>query len=484
MKPNQTNHPSPHLLFFSDDQLHELHLKTLEVLERVGVAVDEEEALQLLGDGGAFVDGNRVRIPSWMVEEAIRTAPPRIVLANREGDRSVILEKNQVNYGLGSDMPYTLDPFTGERRASLKQDVVNAAMVVDVLEHIDFIMSMAIATDTPEKTSDLHQFQAMVVNSKKPIVFTAHHRQALLDIIEMATVICGDKKRLQRLPFLACYSEPISPLRHAPEGTQKLLTCAEHRIPIIYTPGLMSGATGPVTLAGALITANAELLSGLVIHQLKEKGAPFIYGGVATVMDMQTTIFSYGSPDFHLNNLVLTQLSQKYQLPVFSTGGCTDSPILDNQASIEATYSLLLTGLIGANLIHDVGYLEAGLTQSLASIVICDETISIVKRLIKGYAVNEETLAMDVIEEVGPGGEFLTHPHTLKHFSQEHWRPKLICRNRYDEWAAKGKKSMQDRANEVVQKIIQGESNSLLKPDIQQELQQIIAKAEARTNTK
>lgn len=330
MKPNQTIFSSPHLHFFSEDQLHELHLKTLEVLERVGVKVDEKEALDLLGDGGAFIDGNRARIPSWMVEEAIRTSPPRVVLASREGERNVILEKNSVNYGLGSDMPYTLDPFTGERRASLKQDVVNVALVVEAMENIDFIMSMAIATDTPEKTSDLHQFQAMVTHTKKPIVFTAHHRQALLDIIEMATVICGDKKTLERLPFLACYSEPISPLRHAPEGTQKLLTCAEHKIPIIYTPGLMSGATGPVTLAGAVITANAELLSGLVIHQLKSKGAPFIYGGVATIMDMRTTIFSYGSPDFHLNNLVLTQLSQKYQLPVFSTGGCSDSPILDN----------------------------------------------------------------------------------------------------------------------------------------------------------
>lgn len=475
MKANQTVFTSPHLQFFSEDQITELHLKTLEVLERVGVKIDEPEAVELLDGAGAYVEGDRVRIPSYLVEEAIRNAPPRVVLANRDGKRSLYLEKNQPYFGPGSDLPYTIDTYTGERRHTTKQDVANASVIVENLSNIDFMMSMGIATDMPAATSDLHQFDAMVANTKKPIVFTAHHRQGLLDIIEMASIVAGSEDKLRQNPFIACYSEPISPLRHSPEGTQKLLTCAEKGIPIVYTPGLMAGATGPVTLAGAVITANAELLSGLVIHQLKCKGAPFIYGGVATIMDMKTTLLPYGSPEWHMNSLVLTQLAQRYQLPVFSTGGCSDSPVLDNQASIEATYTLLLAGLSGANLIHDVGYLEAGLTQSLASLVICDETISLVRRILRGYVINEETVAMDVIEEVGPGGEFITHPHTLKHFSTELWNPRVISRDRYDQWQAKGAQTMAERANQVAKQILEGENQGELNEAVKKELQQFLA---------
>lgn len=483
-KPNQSTFASPHLKFFSDDQIEDLHLRTLELLERVGVQVDEPEALNLLKEAGAFVKGKRVFIPSWLVEKALRSSPNRIVLSNREGKRELYLEKNQPYYGLGSDMPYTIDIFSGERRRSLKQDVSNAAWLAEKLENIDFVMSMAIACDTPEEVSDLHQFEAMMVNSKKPIVFTAHHRQGLLDIIEMASIIKGGKEELRYAPFLACYSEPISPLRHSPEGTEKLLTCSEYGIPVIYTPGLMAGATGPVTLAGAVVTANAELLSGLVIHQLKKEGAPFIYGGVATIMDMKTTIFSYGSPDFNMNNLVLTQLSQKYQLPIFSTGGCSDSPILDNQASIEATYGLLLTGLSGANLIHDVGYLEAGLTQSLESMAICNEIISLVRWILRSYKIDDETVPMDLIEEIGPGGEFLTHQHTARHFSSQFWQPKLIQRDRYDTWKAKGGKTMKERANEEVKKLLQEENPSILDPKMQKELSDFLLSAEKRYREK
>lgn len=478
MKPNQTFCMSPQLKLFSDDQLETIHLNTLEVLERIGVNVDDADALSLLADGGAFVDGKRVRIPSWMVEKALRSAPPRVVLGGRDGKRRLFLENNNPYFGLGSDMPYTIDTYSGERRDSRKDDVVNAAIVAQNLENIDFVMSMAIAKDTSAATSDLHQFEAMVSHTEKPIVFTAHHKQGLKDIHQMAVTVLGSEDLFRRNPFIACYSEPISPLRHCPEGTEKLLCCAELGIPIIYTPGLMSGATGPVTLAGAVVTANAELLSGIVIHQLKKEGAPFIYGGVATIMDMRSTIFSYGAPDFHLNNMVLAQMAKKYRLPVFSTGGCSDSPVLDQQAALEAAYSLVLTAFSGANLIHDVGYLEAGLTQSLASMVICNEMIAIVRRLIKGYELNQETIALDVIEEVGPGGEFLTHSHTAKYFKTEHWSPNLIVRDRYDIWKEKGGLDMGERANKKVKEIIEQQKEATLEPKLRAELNNLIAARE------
>lgn len=481
LKPNTSAFLSPHLRFFGDDQLDQIHFATLEILERVGVQVDEPEALELLATGGAFVEGNRARIPSWMVEDAVRTAPSRVALANRDGKRTLFLEKNQPYFGPGSDLPYTIDIYTGRRRHTLKSDVENAAKVADALPNIDFMMSLGIATDVPAAVSDLHQFEAMVTYTKKPVIFTAHHRQGLLDILEMAAVVAGSMTALRQNPFVVCYAEPISPLHHSPEGTQKLLTCAERGIPVVYTPGLMAGATGPVTLAGAVATANAELLSGLVIHQLKKKGAPFIYGGVATIMDMKTTLLPYGSPEWHMNSVVLTQLSRKYGLPVFSTGGCTDSCALDGQAAIEMTYSLLLAGLSGANLIHDVGYLEAGLTQSLTALVMCDEIIDLVRRIIRSYEINPETLAVDVVEEVGPSGHFVTHEHTNRYFRQELWMPRLFDRRRWAEWSANGSKTLEDRAAEVARQILERSQEQALGGAVAAEMKTIIAAAERRS---
>jgi len=458
-KPNQINFASPNLQFFSEDQLEEIHLKTLELLECVGVLIDKPEAVDLLKGAGAYVREDRVRIPSWLVEEAIRTAPPRIVLANREGERDLFLEKNQPYFGLGSDLPYTIDHETGERRDSQKEDVVNASMVAEQLENIDFMMSMAIAKDTPEKISDIHQFEAMMLNTTMPIVTTAHNEENLRRIIELSEILRGGEQALKENPYFACYAEPISPLRHAPEGTSKLLACSEKSIPILYTPAVMGGAASPVTLAGSVVIANAELLSGLVIHQLKNKGAPFIYGGAATIMDMKTTVASYGAPELHMNSVVLTQLSQKYELPMFSTGGCTDSCVLDNQASIEATYSLFVAGLSGANLIHDVGYIDSGLTQSLTSMVINNETIAMVKRFIRGYEVNSETVPLDLIADVGPGGEFLTEEHTAKFFKEAHWTPELLSRDNHNIWQDKGAKTMKERAERVVTNILSQDEN-------------------------
>jgi len=480
LRTNSSSYLSPQFSLLSNDQLEQIHLASLEILDSVGVQVDEPEALELLGRGGAFVDGDRVKIPAWMVQDALASAPARVVLSNSKGERSLFLEKNRPYFGTGSDLPYTIDTYTGKKRYSTKKDVENAALVVDALPNIDFVMSMGIAADVPASVSDLRQFEAMVTCTSKPIVFTSHHRQGLLDILEMSAVIVGGKANLQQNPFLACYSEPISPLRHTIDGTQKLLTCAEWGIPVIYTPGLMAGATGPVTLAGAVAVANAELLSGLVIHQLKKRGAPFIYGGTATIMDMRTTLLSYAAPEMHLNQVVITQLGQKYNLPIFGIGGCSDSPILDEQATAEAMYTLLLAGLSGANLIHDVGYVGSGLILSLASIVINDELVSMVRRTLRSYEVNEESLALSVIAQVGPGGEFVTHEHTLRHFKEELWLPRLIERRKYEEWHDGGSRTLAERANEVVKQLLSGAEKKALPDDVCQELQKIIKFAEKR----
>lgn len=476
MRSNYIINRTPQFKLLSEDQLKEIHLATLSVLEQTGVEVLEDESLELLKNAGADISGTRVCIPQHLVEEAIQSAPQKVTLWTRDGKKPMILEDHRTYYGTGSDCPNIIDPYTGERRKFTKQDIANAMKICDYLPNIDFVMSMGFISDVPPEVYDKHQFATMILNTVKPIIFTANDKSGLADIIEIAKIVVGSEEELVRKPILGLYAEPISPLRHPKTSLEKLLLAAEKRIPVVYTPAPMSGATAPVTLAGTLVSGNAELLSGLVIHQLKQKGAPFIYGGVFTIMDMATTIFSYAAPEFHLLHTAHTELAHYYKLPVFSTAGCSDSKTLDQQAGIEAGLSCLMTSLCGANLVHDVGYIEYGLTSSYEMLVMSDEIISMVKRIMRSIEINEDTLAVDLIGRIGPGGHFLTDDHTLKYFKKEHWRPNLFDRTKYEVWKTDGKKTLGDKLNTKVKQILETHTPEPVEKDLQEKISKIINK--------
>ncbi len=468
----------PKLNFLSQDEIYELHLASLEILERTGVSVFEEESLSLLKKAGAKISGkNRVRIPSYLVNQALQSAPPRIAIADRDGKRCMFLEDHKVYYGTGSDCPMIIDPISRERRKSVIKDVENAALICDYLSNIDFVMSFGLASDVPQPISDRYQFKAMVSHTEKPIVFIAWDKKGLSDIVDMASMVAGSLENLQQNPFIILYCEVISPLKHAREPLEKLLFCAEKNIPIIYTTGGMAGATMPVTLAGALAVANAEILSALVIHQLKKPGAPFIYGGTLTIFDMKTMRFSNGAPEFFICNAALTEMANYYHLPMWGAAGLSDAKSFDQQAGIEAAYTILMTALSGTNLVHDIGYLESSTTGSYEMVVACDEIIGMIGHILKGIEVTPESLALDVIDEVGPGGSYLAHEHTVKHFRNELWFPQLIDRSNYQAWVKAGEKSLGARANSKVNKILREYSPQPLSPPIKKELETILRKA-------
>jgi trimethylamine--corrinoid protein Co-methyltransferase len=439
----------------SHDQFEEIHFATLEVLDRVGVNVFDEEALKLLKDAGARVNGHLVHIPAWMVQDALASAPCRVPICNRNGERAMFLEKGRSYYGTGSDTPYTVDIYTGERRIATKQDVVNSAIISDCLSNVDFIMSLALASDVPTIDSYIHQFEAMVLNSTKPIVYTAENRRDLEIIVKMAETIAGGAEELAANPFIILYDEPSSPLQHSEDAVQKFLYLAEKRLPVIYIPAVMMGATGPVTAAGAIVVANSETLSGLVIHQLKAKGAPFIYGGGVPPLDMRTSICSYAAPEEHLNCATMVRMAQYYNLPVFTTAGCSDSQLFDQQAGMEAGFNLLASTLAGGNLIHDLGYIGAGMTSSMEMLVLCNETVGMAKHFLRGIEITPETLALDVIAAVGPGGNYFTEKHTFANFKNHLWFPELLNRHAYDNWNQAGALTFEQKANQKVQHILQ-----------------------------
>lgn len=454
-------------------QIEHLHLATLDILEQIGVKVYEPEALELLNNAGARVSGNLVKIPPWMVQQALQTAPCKIVIYDRSGRRAMTLEKDRIYFGTGSDTPYIIDLDTGQRREAVKQDTINATIVTDALENIDFVMSFARASDVPGGRSDRHHFEAMILNSTKPIIFDAHDRQGLLDIIEMAALPSGSINNLVEKPSVIHFTQPSSPLSHSRSALEKLLTAAEKRIPVVYAPAVMCGATGPVTTAGAIAQANAETLSGLVMHQLKSKGAPFIYGGGTPSLNMITTVCSYGDPQSIVGWISLVELSNYYNLPNFTLAGCTDAQVFDQQAAFEAGLSLLMAGLAGGNLIHDLGYVGAGLTCSLEYLVLCNEGAGAVKYMLRGVEVNPGTLALDVIENVGPGGHFLTEQHTLDHFRSQMHFTKMFNRNTFGNWQAAGSKSFGESANAVIKEILQWHEVPALSIEIEKAIKEL-----------
>jgi trimethylamine--corrinoid protein Co-methyltransferase len=295
----------------------------------------------------------------------------------------------------------------------------------------------------------------------------------------MAEAVAGGAEALQRSPFCALYTEPISPLTLGVEATQKLMYMAEKGLPTIFTPGLITGANGPVTIAGGLVQGNAEMLAGFVLAQLLREGTPLVYGGGILPIDMRTTLMSYASPEFMQGVCALKDIARHYRLPMFHFAGCSDAKTFDQQASLEGALSVLLSALNGGNLVHDVGYIDNGLTTSYQQLVVMDEVVGMVARFMGGIEVSEETMALDVIDRVGPGGHFLGDDHTYRHF-RENWFPTLLDRTNYDNWAEQGRLTLGDRAAARARQLLEEHRPEPLPAGVAERLAAIVARAEER----
>ncbi len=471
LQSNYTSFDTPHFRKLSDDQVERLHHASLEILDRTGVCLFEPEALDLLKRKGLPIeDGNRVRIPPGLVEWALSIAPKRTVLCNRHGQRVMPLERNNVFYGPGSDCPNVIDLQTGQRRPGTLQDIVDASRVCDALPNIDFLMSFCIAADLPQATADRQQMRAMLMSSSKPILFVTTEFDGCVDAIKMAEAVMGGAEALRRNPICACYINVTHPMRHNQEALQKLLFLAGKGLPTTYTPVVLRGATGPVTAAGAIALANAGELAGLVLAQLKREGAPIILtGGVNDMLDMRTTVDAYADPT---NRVMLVELAHRYGLPIFGLTGCSDSKLPDEQAAAEAAFSILLETLAGAQMAHDVGYLEGGMCNSIEQIVICDELIGYTKHFMRPLEINDETLALDLIDEIGPDGNYLSCDHTRKHYKED-WYPKLFDRKNFEDWQRTGSKTLRQRAHEKALKLLETHRPEPLPAEVQARLDEI-----------
>jgi len=471
--------PSYHLL--TADQIKAIHTATLELLETVGVDVHHDAARQMLADAGCrLLEDHRVQIPSRLVEAAIQSAPSRVSIYDRLGNEAMRLEGRRVHYGLGTDLVQTYDLETGQLRPSLLKDVAVSAHISDALEHIDFIGSYALPGDCPANLMYIDSFKTELENSVKPIFYTAAGLEDITYINAMAAAVVGGESALREKPIHIHYAEPLSPLTHSYGAVQKLLFCADNHIPVNYTPGMMSGASAPVTLAGAVTMGNAEALSGLVMHQLRAKGAPIISGFGMSTMDMRTSACIYGCPEYRLALSACADLYHYYGLPMWGTAGVSDANCLDQQAGMEWSLSIMVDAMNGANLVHDIGYLGQGLIGHPGGLVMCNEIISYVKRFVRGFELDDAHIGLDVIREVGPGGEFISTEQTMTMFKTEHWLPDQCNRDNLDTWMSKGRQDWAARCMQKARELLQSHSPVPLNDTAAAALAEIRREAEAK----
>jgi trimethylamine--corrinoid protein Co-methyltransferase len=482
MRVNQQANQTVQFRLLSEDQLEEIKRAALHLLEYIGLDVHNAEARALLAGAGAWVDGVRVRLPSHMVEKALASAPRSFTVFSREGDpkKDIHIGPGRFYYGPGPTCPNFMDPRTGEVRKYTRADARAVATVCDALPNVDFVESLGTIGDIPYELADTYEFAEMIACTGKPIVAWSYTEEGCREIHQIAIAVAGGEDAFMRRPNYIFYCEPLSPLVSSEEAVDKVLYCAKHRIPLIFTPCVIGGGTGPCTMAAIIAQAAAESWLGMVLSQLLRPGTPFCMGGVVSSMDMKDMILAYGAPELSLLQAGLTELAHYVGLPLWTTGGCTDSKVVDEQAALEGALSVLFAGLSGGDLCHDVGYIESAMTGSLQQLVMMDEVISYAKRIMRGIEVTRETLAVDVIDRVGPGGNFLTDDHTLHHFKSEFWFPRLIDRNRRERWEEKGRTRMAERAQARIIEIVDSHRPAPLSAAAQQRIKEVLAGADAR----
>lgn len=466
------NYRSTQFRSLSEDQLTLLHEASLEIMAHTGMRFFSEEALSLFKQGGAQISaGNRVCIPPHLVEWALQTAPKNITIYDQTGQRAMNLGGYRSYFGAGSDCMHIYDLDSGQRRQAVLEDVVNGVRLVDALPNLDFVMSMYLPSDVPEERYERQQMAVMLQESTKPIVFVGIEANSTVLAIKMAEIVAGGLEPLQRYPFVVNYVNAVSAFQHNAESLGRLLYAAERNIPSIYAPGNSRGITAPITVAGALALGNAGQLAGLVLTQLKRAGSPFLRSHPSgATMDLRSMVSIYASPDAGPYGW---DLAHYYGIPTFGMAGCSDAKIFDAQAAAEATLTLYENAISGANLIHDVGYLDSAMTGSLELVLFSSEVIGWLRRYLQKIEINEETLALDLIHKIGPDAHFLEAEHTFKHVYED-WQPTLFDRLDFQRWEERGSTTLQDRANQRVKAILENHRAEPLPGDIVQKLNTIV----------
>lgn len=466
----------------TDRQKDKILDAAMNILENTGCDIYYDKAIELLASNGCRTEGKRVYIPKELVKKCIASAPKAIQMYDRNGKESMNLTGRNVYFGAGPTCCFFRDPYTGERRKPQKQDAANAAKVTDALPNMDYAMSLCMIADQTPTLADVHELDAMIRNTTKPICTWAFNAKNLEFMMKMCAEVAGGEDKLAEKPFVIVYSEPTSPMKHTKDALEKVFVTTKYGVPTLYTPGMILGGTSPVTIAGSLAVGFADTFVGLVINQLLKPGAPFLSGTSGTPLDMTTMQTPYGDPVTSLLLGASNEILQYIGIPSFDMAGSTESKVVDAQAGIEAAFQVMISLLTGGNLVHDCGFMDIGQLGSLTMLCVCDEIVGLAKRYTDGIEIDDDRIGLEYIDEVGPGGNFLSSEHTMEYFKDEFYFPDLIERRVYEQWENDGALTMEQRADRKVLEILESHEPEPLSAELEEKLDKLVAEAEASVN--
>ncbi len=466
-------------LLSSQEQDH-IHQASLDILENVGLAILDAEALAILDGAGAKVDAakKRVRFPTGMVLSALEHAPKEIKLYGRDPSQVIHLREGNVYYSTSGYAVQFLDPATRQRKEITQADLAWITRLADGLDQVDIYALMGTPADVPSETNDRYQLAIALENTTKHIWNTAYGKEGVEDALRLAEIVRGSREALRQYPLFTLDLTTLSPLQLDERQASTMVAGARAGLPIGVSPGPIGGATSPVTLAGTLTQANAEFLGALALCQAVQPGAAVIYTQWTRSLDMARGAVEMGGPEFSLLRVATAEMARYYHLPSRGGGLMTDAKAADAQMGAEKMLNCLMASLAGLNVVAGVGQTDFINTVRPDQMLIDNEIISLVKHMRRGIKVTDESMALDVIEAVGPGGNYLTTDHTVRSFRQELWFPKLFDRRVWSVWEADGAQDISERA---LQKALTNQHTPPpLDPAVRQGIWQVIHEADRR----
>jgi trimethylamine--corrinoid protein Co-methyltransferase len=467
----------------SPAEVEQIDAASMNILESVGLRVDLKRARDAFGEAGAHVDeaARSVRIPRELVRWAIDQAPERFTLYGANPDLRLEIGTDQVNFAALGTPTKIVDTETGQLRPTTLEDLRNHLRLIDGLEHINNSQMDIWPTDIPMTTIHVEAILAWAQNCRKSFGMGCYGALASADMMRMMAIAVGGKEELKRRPRFFGICSVMSPLQMIKLQLEGMFFFAEYGQPLAMSPEAMAGATAPATLAGLLAQQNAEILAHITLAQIIAPGTPVLYGNVSTIADMATGNVALGAVESGLITAGAAQLARHYGVPCRSVGGATDAKTLDLQCMLERVSTLLPAVLAGAHFVTCGGTLESTTAESQPLLVLDDELCALALRLARGIEVSEETIALELIKEVGWDGHYLDQLHTAQHYRREHFLPRLLRRDSREVWESKGSKTALELARERVGELLARHQRRELDPVVEKELLQYLAMVRERT---
>ncbi len=463
----------------TDEQINRIHAASIRILETVGVRIAHTEILTKFKQAGAEVDESveLVKIPEHLVMDSLERSGKNFCVFGRDLKNQARFGFGERNYNSIAGEAHWVDDFCLERRPASLKDVIIATRFGDALEHINIVGAMTDPQELPPSYRCVEVAAEQLKNTTKPITFWFHDRKSAQYVLELFAAVAGSEEEAAKHPFAYPLLEPISPLKLPYHGVDLLFETCRYPLPVQIGPMAQVGATAPGTLAGTLVQENAEILAGIALVQLIRPGTPICYGGIPHAFDMKTTQMIFAGPEQALMAVAMTQIGKHYGLPVYINVGLTDSKTVDAQAGMEAGITLALGALSGADIFGHLGISGVDQASSLTMLVMQNELIGYIERLMKGIEVSDETLAVDVIASVAPEGAFLSEMHTVEHFRQELWFPELLDREFWQAWRDTGAKNMMSRCIEKRNEILEKHVPVPLSKEVEKDIDKILKSA-------